>query len=132
MQQKQTTQGLKNKRGRSYQYELSFIRMVVREYHTGNLSQAQLAQKHNITINQLKGWAMKFSADISREIPAPIILTEQESRDLQVLKKQNDALEKMLSLAQMKITGLELMIDIAEEELNIEIRKKPGTKQSEG
>jgi transposase len=132
MQQKQTTQGLKNKRGRSYQYELSFIRMVVREYHAGKMSQAHLAQKHNISTGQLKGWAMKFSADISREIPAPIILTEQESQDLQVLKKQNDALEKMLSLAQMKITGLELMIDIAEEELNIEIRKKPGTKQSEG
>jgi len=32
----------------------------------------------------------------------------------------------------MKITGLELMIDIAEEELNMEIRKKPDTKQSEG
>jgi hypothetical protein len=32
----------------------------------------------------------------------------------------------------MKITGLELMIDIAEEQLNIDIRKKSGTKQSNG
>ena len=32
-------------------------------------------------------------------------------------------------LAKLKIIGLETLIDVAEEQLNIEIRKKPGTKQ---
>ena len=65
---------------------MSFIRMVVREYRAGNLSQVQLAQKHNISVNQLKGWAMKFSTDIGCEIPVPIVLTEQESKSLEAMQ----------------------------------------------
>jgi len=41
-------------------------------------------------------------------------------------------LAQSLTQAQMKTTGLELMIDIAEEQLHIDIRKKSGTKQSNG
>jgi hypothetical protein len=37
-------------------------------------------------------------------------------------------LEAELKLAKLKIIALETMIDVAEEQLNIEIRKKSGTK----
>lgn len=53
-------------------------------------------------------------------------LSQQEQSDFQ---KQNEELVKKLSLANLKISGLELMIDIAEDELGIDIRKKSGTKQ---
>ena len=132
MQQRARFEGLKDKGGRPHQYDLSFMRVVVGQYHANNLSMLEHAQKHNVTVSQLRGWVRKFSSDISEEIPTPLILTEQESQDLELLKKQNEDLAKKLSHAQMKITGLELMIDIAEEQLNIDIRKKPGTKQSEG
>ena len=38
-------------------------------------------------------------------------------------------LEAALEVAKLKIVGLETLIDVAEEQLNIEIRKKSGTKQ---
>jgi len=98
----------------------------------GNLSMPQVAQKHHITSHQLKGWVKRFSADLSEEITTIPVLTEKESQDQQLLKKQNEELAQKLAQAQMKITGLELMIDIAEEQLNIDIRKKSGTKQSNG
>lgn len=52
-----------------------------------------------------------------------MIVTEQESKDHESLKKQIEELNKKLAQAQMKISGLELMIDIAEEDLNVDIGK---------
>lgn len=129
---KQRIQGLKGKPGRRFQYDLSFMHLVVREYLKGDFSAAQVAQKHNLSAGQVKGWITRFSSDLSDELPTPIIVTEQESKDQESLKKQVEELNKKLVQAQMKISGLELMIDIAEEDLNVDIRKKSGTEQSKG
>ncbi|MBK7245556.1 MAG: hypothetical protein IPH98_17230 [Saprospiraceae bacterium] len=40
------------------------------------------------------------------------------------------ALEKALEEAELKIKALNTLIDLAEEQLNIDIRKKSGAKQS--
>ena len=45
-------------------------------------------------------------------------------------EKSAKGIEDELRLAKAKIATLETMIDIAEEQFNIEIRKKSGTKQS--
>ncbi|GAA4737690.1 hypothetical protein [Flavisolibacter ginsenosidimutans] len=58
-------------------------------------------------------------------------MTPEEQKQVEALQKQNEALLKKLELANLKITGLEMMIDSAEEELKVDIRKKSGTKQSE-
>jgi len=129
---KQRIQGLKGKPGRQFQYELSFMHMVVPEYLKGDFSTAQVAKKHNISTAQLSGWITRFSSDLSDEIPIPIAMTDKESKDQESLKKQIEELNKKLARAEMKISGLELMIDIAEEDLNIDIRKKSGTEQSKG
>jgi transposase-like protein len=42
------------------------------------------------------------------------------------------ALQKALEDAQLKILALNTLIDVAEEQLQINIRKKPGAKQSNG
>ena len=44
--------------------------------------------------------------------------------------KQPNPLEKALSDAQLRILALETLIEVAERDLGINIRKKPGTKQS--
>jgi hypothetical protein len=43
---------------------------------------------------------------------------------------EQNGLEQQLAEAQLKIRALETMIDIAEEQLKIDIRKKSGAKQS--
>jgi len=45
------------------------------------------------------------------------------------LEQKNRELEAALELAKLKNAALEMMIDIAESELKIDIRKKSGTKQ---
>ncbi len=44
--------------------------------------------------------------------------------------RQLKALTKALAEAELKISGLQTMIEVAEQELKIKIRKKRGTKQS--
>jgi hypothetical protein len=58
-------------------------------------------------------------------------MTPQEQKELDNVKKQNEELLKKLELANLKITSLEIMIDIAEQDYKLDIRKKPGTKQSD-
>ncbi len=46
------------------------------------------------------------------------------------LQKKIDALEKQLQWEKLRADSLDTLIDVAEEKLNISIRKKPGSPQS--
>lgn len=70
-------------------------------------------------------------------------MAEPKETDLEMRKKKNDLnflsnqekdlkindLEKVLELERLRSRGFEVMIDVAEKQLNIPIRKKVGTKQ---
>jgi hypothetical protein len=57
------------------------------------------------------------------------LMTEQEKQELSALQKQLKAMEKQLEDARMHNIALDTLIDVAEEKLKIDIRKKPGAKQ---
>jgi hypothetical protein len=57
------------------------------------------------------------------------LMTEKEKQHLETLQKQLKTIEKQLEDARMKNLALNTLIDVAEEKLNINIRKKPGAKQ---
>ena len=129
--QKRATKGLKGKGGRSFQYDISFMRMVVQQYRTGDLSQRQVAEKYGLSESGLRLWISRFDSDLEeRTIPSAPDMTPAEQQAQDDLKKQNEELARKLAYANLKITGLEMMIDIAETELDIDIRKKSGTKPS--
>jgi len=56
----------------------------------------------------------------------------KEETKARILAKQVLDLTKELEKAKLKISGLETMIEVSEQDLHIKIRKKPGTKQSKG
>lgn len=56
--------------------------------------------------------------------------SKEEDKKAQEYKQQIRQLEKALEYANLKILGLETMINVTEEDLQIKIRKKPGTKRS--
>ena len=56
-------------------------------------------------------------------------MTEAEKQNLAAVQKQLKAAEKQLEDARMCNIALNMLIDVAEEKLNISIRKKPGAKQ---
>ncbi|MBI1288092.1 MAG: hypothetical protein GC178_11020 [Flavobacteriales bacterium] len=68
-------------------------------------------------------WKKKYAPGIAVTLP---VMTEKERQKLKAAQKRMKALEKQLEDAQMKNIALETMIDIAEEDLRISIRKKSG------
>lgn len=56
-------------------------------------------------------------------------MTEAELAELKTLQERIKALEKELEQSKLRGIALDTMIDVAEDQLGIEIRKKAGTKQ---
>jgi transposase len=122
--------GKKGKSGPPSRYDVAFMRAVAREYQTSDLSVNQLARKYGLSHSLTEKWITKFSLELRGEDLTLPPMTPEEQRSLEALQKQNEQLLRKLELAHLKITGLELMIDVAEQELQVDIRKKSGTKQS--
>ena len=58
-------------------------------------------------------------------------LNTDEQQSLEAMQQKIAALEKQLEWEKLRAEALDTMINIAEKDLNIQIRKKPGAQQSE-
>ena len=116
-----------NKAGRDPIYPASFKIAIAREYLTSNLGYSKIARKHNLpgefTVRYFVKWYRKL-------YPNPATLTEPGQPVKEVSSIHDRDLEKKLKEANLKIAGLEMLIEVAQRELGIDIVKKPGTKQS--
>ena len=119
--------GNKNAKGT---YEVAFRRWLVRELDAGRIRASEAIKRFNF--NPVTGdslicrWRKKYASDIAVTLPA---MTEKERQKLEALQKKMKQMEKQLEDTQMKNIALETMIDVAEEQLKILIRKKSGPKQ---
>jgi transposase-like protein len=122
--------GRKGQKGRTCRYDLSFKQEVARKYIEGNLSARQVAAQYNVSNQHVCLWAKQFSSELAVDVNIPP-MTEQEQKELSMLQKQIEALNKKLEYEQMRNFALETMIDLAKTELNIDLRKNSGAKQPE-
>ena len=112
--------------------ELKF--KVVQEYMDTDLSQRELMQKFNIRgVNTIKKWMRKFDlqAPSQQEIELQRTMAKQKEktpyeRELEAKVKK---LEQQLDYEQLRTLALDTMIEIAERDLKISIRKKSGAKR---
>jgi transposase len=122
------SKGRKGKKGRQAKHDIALKRKIVKEYYEGDLSTTQLGQVYNIPHQYISRWTKQFSCELAEEvISSP--MTEQEQKDVELLKKQNEAFKKKLEYEQMKNFALETMVDLAKSELGIDLRKNSGAKQ---
>ena len=101
---------------------------IVREIITGQLTEKEALVKYNIAVvDSIRDWCSKFSPDINSSNSDIIYMKRAK-----FVEKDNEAtnLNKVIRDLQEKVLGLETMIDVAEKEFKIEIRKKSGAKQS--
>ena len=117
----------KGKVGRKFQHSMAFMRQVVRSIMQENLSFLEASTRYGISHIQARGWYYRFFSDI--QVVNPEEIMENTNQPTSEDKKKIEELQKALAEANLKIAGLETMIDIAEQELKTEIRKKSGTKQ---
>ena len=111
------------------QYETSFRRWLVQEIESGRMSWQEARSRLNLPIRfdlTYKDWQRKYSQEIVLSLP---LMTAEERINLKKLEARTKELEKQLELAQMRLTAVNTMIDIAEKEYKLEIRQKSGPKQ---
>ena len=122
--------GRKGQKGRVSTHDITFRRNAAKQYNEGNQSFLQVSAQLGITSRQLNYWVKEFSTDIAPETTnIPMLNEEQESKDYTVLKSENIVLKKQLSNVELKNFALETMIDLANAQLGIDIRKNGGAKQ---
>jgi transposase-like protein len=119
-------------------YPMSFKLSVVREYEETKASLRELTRKYGIQgHNTIRKWINKFgTSDWQNLTLQPMAKTkDQELLELRekvkVLERKNARLEKELEQKDMKAEFFDLMIEIAEEEYGVDIRKKCSPGQSD-
>lgn len=108
-------------------YSESLKREVVREVKSGLISKAEAKRKYGIRgCGCIIKWIRKFEG----KLPDNRKVMDYKKSDKDALIKRIKELERQLEDEQIRSFGLSKMIDIAEDQLNISIRKKSVTKQS--
>lgn len=101
---------------------------IVAEYLLGATSYRVLGKKHGIDYRIVHSWVTKFQGKPLRK-PRTKLKLPTEPPKLGLLPTEVKVLQEELRKAKLYNELLNTMIDIAENELKINIRKKSGTKQ---
>jgi transposase len=108
-----------------HQYESAFRRWLGRELGEGRISNQQAAERFGVPGYIVELIKKQYSPGVVFLKP----MTEAEKQQFEELQKRLKLLEKQLEEATIKNIALETLVDVAEQELKIPIRKKPGAKQ---
>jgi transposase-like protein len=108
------------------QYPVSFKRWIAREVESGKISAKEAAENSTVTTTTIYDWISLYGH--GKEVSLSI-MTPQEKQEKILLEKRIKELEKALEYAKLKNIAVETMIDVAEEQFRISIRKKAGPKQ---
>ena len=103
---------------------------IINEYLIGGFSFRSLGKKHGISRSTINRWVLEYQGFICtrKSSKESIILLEMNKKRIEVLPTNILELQKQLEQERLHNKLLTAMIDIAEEELKIPIRKKYGTK----
>ena len=112
-------------------YSEEFKRNIVTEFESGSLSVSQISRLYTIAEKSIYRWIYKFS--IFNEKESRIIeMKESSTKKLKELEKKVKELERIVGQKQISIDYLEKMIEIAKDELDIDIKKNYNTQRSSG
>lgn len=104
---------------------------IVCEVNSGMLSKRAAGRKYSLPPSTIGNWLEKHNlAILAHSKTSNVLSAMDENQETKLLKKKIDELTKALADAQLRNVGLETMIEVAESELKINIRKKRGTKRS--
>lgn len=119
-------------KGKVYRkYSLAFKQQVVREYEAGaNL--LELKERYGIGGgNTVRQWVEKYGrAGVRHKVM--VIQSPAEQNQVKVLKEKIGQLEKVVAELSLEKLMLETILEVAEAELGIELKKNGGRLSSNG
>lgn len=108
-----------------------FRRSLVKEYEKGTYSVVELEKLYGIGNSLIYGWIYKYSHYNKKSVKIVEMKDSQVSKLMKLEARVNE-LEQAVGKKQLTIDYLEKMMDIANEELGIDIKKNFNTLQSTG
>lgn len=109
---------------------------VLRDYYSSGMSKRKCARKYGLcNPTLLSSWLSKYEVKTlslqpeEREDNMSRRSNEDYRDEIASLRKRVRELEKALSYSRLETEARDIMIDIAEREFDIRIRKKRGAKQ---
>ncbi len=106
-------------------------RTIVRQVEQGSLTAHEAGKVHGVPRNTLNKWlkaSVKENADLA--VDKPFAMKDTAPGYTDVPDPEKEALKKALEEARVKISALNTLIDVAEDQFKIAIRKKAGARQS--
>jgi len=111
---------------------------TVQKVLSGQLTKAEANKRYGIRgHSRILTWIRKYEKRFGKDkITSYIVaensspMTEIEKAEFESIKRENDKLKQELTYASRRVIALETMIDVAEKELKINLRKKSSTRQS--
>lgn len=116
---------------KSRKYSDEFKKEIVSLFEKGKFSVIQLEKLYGIGNPTIYKWIYKFSTFNEKGFRI-VEMKESNFTKLSELEKKVKELEQIVGQKQIKIDYLEKMIDIAKDELNVDIKKNFNTSQSTG
>ena len=111
-------------------FDVSFKRWVISQLDGGHMSPLEIRERFQLSRKHYRGllrnWQERYSDELHLSLS---FMSSKEKADNKALEKRIKDLEKQLEHAQMKNVALSTLIDVAETEFKIPIRKKLGSKQ---
>jgi len=120
---------MKKSQHRIKRYSEQFKRSRVREYDSGRFSVSELSRMYGFTNQAMYKWIRKFSNLPQQDI----LIVEEKHSASKKLKEYEDRirdLERAVGLKQLELDYLNKLIEIAENEMGIDIKKNSNTQHS--
>ena len=100
---------------------------IIAEYLMGETTYRKLEKTHGVDFRLIHSWVTKFQGKPMRKSNPKMVANRLKKEEQ--LPTDVKQLQEELRTARLYNELLNAMIDIAEDQLKVDIRKKPGTKQ---
>lgn len=105
------------------QFSKNFKIIKVREIESGAITVTQVKNQYQVTYATIYRWIHKFGS-MAKKQERLIVETQSDTQELLALKKRVAELERIVGQKQILIDFKDKMIEIAEEQYGVDIKKK--------
>lgn len=122
---------LTNEERKRRRFSESFKRKKVQEIESGQVKISEICRVYQIRRTAVYKWLYKYGS-MQQKKERLIVETESDTQKVIELQKRVAELERIIGQKQIEIDFKDKMIDLAEEEYRVDIKKKFCTRPSNG
>lgn len=116
---------------KSRRYTVGFKKQLVNEFESGKFSVLELSRLHGIHFQSIYNWIYKYSNSNNQGYRI-VEMKDSSKKKVKDLEQKIKDLEQIVGKKQIMIDYLEKMMEVAKDELDIDIKKNFNTSQSAG